>query len=116
MSEWGIHCIYGSFGSWKTLFATATMIDKLKAWEMVFSNVMLDTKKIPNPKNYYYFESMADFMDILTFTWEFASAVNRHNEKARSWVDKSILPFSRNRRASFNIFFEERAAFANAKD
>lgn len=111
--EWWIFWIYGWFWEWKTLWAVYIILEKLKKWEIIFSNILLDKKYLPNPDNYYFFDDMSNFYDILAFSWLFAMKVSEFSKKE---VELWFLPFPRNFRPKINVFFDETWIFANAKD
>jgi len=111
--EGGIYWIYGGFWSWKTIGAVSIIIKKLQRWEIVFSNISLDKKFIPNPNNFYFFEKFDHFYDILAFSWLFAMKVSEFSKKQ---VELWFLPFPRWFRPKINVFFDELWVFANSKD
>lgn len=112
MEGW-IYWIYGWFWSWKSLWAVILIINKLKKWEIVFSNIRLNKSLLPNPQNYYYFDWFDDFYDILAFSWLFAVEVSKYNKKQ---VELWFPQFKRGARPGINVFFDEMWIFANAKD
>lgn len=109
--EWGIFGVYGSFGSWKSLISSVMMIDKLKQWDIVFSNILLNKSLIPNPENYFYFDDFEEFVEILKFSGYFAIEMWKENvRRAKLWIDL----FPRVARPRFNVFFDEMGIFANS--
>lgn len=111
--EWGFFWIYWGFGSWKTIGAVILITMKLSQWQIVFTNILLDRKYLPNPDNYFYFQDMADFYDILAFSWLFAMKVS---EFSKTQVEKWLPAYPRGFRPKINVFFDEMGIFANAKD
>jgi len=112
MEGW-IYGIYGGFWDWKTLGAVMLIVSKLKSWEVVFSNIRLDKKYLPNPDNYYFFSDMDDFHDILNFSGLFAMKASEFSD---SEVKKGYPAYPRGMRPRINIFFDEMGIFANSKD
>lgn len=111
--EGGIYWVYWGFWSGKTLLSVVLILDKLRKWEIVFSNIKLNKLLIPNHNNYYFFDDFDDFVDILKFTWFFAFQVSIENEKRFIKGEPLIW---RNQRPKFNIFFDELGIFANSMD
>lgn len=112
-AEWGISWIYWDFWIWKTLSAVVMIIDKLKRDEIIFTNIKLERNNIPNPNNYYYFDSFDEFVDIMKFAWYFAQEVIKENDNRR-WKWKALI--TRKYRPRFNVFFDEMWIHANAND
>lgn len=111
--EWGLYWVYWGFWSWKTTFLTMKALEYLNANYIVFTNVKLNRNFLPNEKNYYFFNSFEDFIDILKFAWLFAQEVSNYNLKREvEW-----LPFfPRNQRPKFVVLFDELWIFSNASE
>lgn len=111
--EGGFFWIYGGFWDGKTLWAVIMILMKLQKGEIVFTNISLDRKYLPNPDNYFYFESMDHFYDILAMSWLFAMKVSEFSKKQ---LELGYPAYPRGFRPRINVFFDEMGIFANAKD
>lgn len=114
MEGW-IYCTFWYFWSYKTLWNVKLMIDKLNAWEIVFSNIKLDINYI-NPhvrNNYYYFDDIKNLHDILAFAWFFAQSVSIYNDES---IVLNEPKYPRYNRPKISVFFDEMWIFANAAE
>lgn len=115
MTEWKIIGVHWMFGAHKTLTSVSLILDDLRNWDIVFTNIKFNMNYVDASRrnNLYYFDDLHVLYDILNFAGIFAQNVSNYNENAALY-NKPF--YSRYARPKIKIYFDEMGIFANSSD